>query len=159
MTATARARKTPSPAAKTVVLLIGCAFGLNALAANNVLNDCDEMSQDSSDLIVPVPSLNADLNTNRADHFLVPPADLLANLADIDPQAISPILSLTPRVSNMLDQVFETDSDTSGLMKSESNEAASPVAEHVYKQKASEISSDEELQLPQIQQRMFRKDI
>ena len=156
---TARARKTPSPAAKTVVLLFGCAFGLNALAANNVLNDCDEMSQDSRDINVSVQSLSADLNTNRADHFLVPPADSLADLANIDPQTISPILSLTPRVSNLLDQVFETDSDTSNLIRTESSEAASPVADSFNKQKNSELGSEEELELPQIQQRMFRKDI
>jgi len=158
MTATARARKTPSPAAKTVVLLIGCAFGLNALAANNVLNDCDELPQDSRDLISPVQPLNA----NKTDHFLVPPADSLdslTDLADIDPRTISPILSLTPRASILLDQVFETDSDASDLTKPKSNKSASPVADYVNKQNESEIGSDEELALPQIQQRMLRKDI
>ena len=154
MTATGRVSRSPSAAVKTAVLLIGCSICFSTLAANNSLVECDEMSQDPQNLDIPTQALTA----SKADHFLVPPADV------VDPQAIAPILSLTPRVLSILDQVFDTDVSIDEqaehlTSKPESSESASPVADHVYGQSDIEASTEEELKLPQMQQQMYRKDI
>ena len=160
MTATGRVLISPSLAVKTAVLLIGCGFCLSALAASNSLVECDEMSQGPQDLDIPTQPLTA----SKVDHFLVPPADAVDTSPDVDPQAIAPILSLTPRVLSILDQVFDTDVTTDVqtdhlTSKPESSESASPVADRVYGQSDIDASTAEELKLPQIQQQMYRKDI
>ncbi len=155
----ARAIVNPSRTAKTAVLLLGCVFGLNTLAANNILSECDEMSQVPQNLVVPVRPLDI----RMTDLILAPPADdaleSLSGLAAIDARAITPVLSLTPRVSDLLDQVFAVDADTSDLTETEPGESASPLADFDAPQNDSVLSSDEELEPPQIQQRMYRKDI
>lgn len=160
MTATGRVLISPSPAVKTAVLLIGCGFCVSALAASNSLVECDEMSQGPQELDIPTQPLTA----SKADHFLVPPADAVYTSPDVDPQAIVPILSLTPRVLSILDQVFDTDVSTDEqtdhlTSKPESSESASPVADRIYGQSDIDASTVEELKLPQIQQQMYRKDI
>ncbi len=141
--------------------MLGCLFGLNALAANNILPECDEMSQVPQNLVVPVRPLDV----RMTDLILAPPADdaleSLSELAAIDARAIAiaPVLSLRPRVSDLLDQVFAVDADTSETTKTEPGESASPLADFDAPQNDSVLSSDEELEPPQIQQRMYRKDI
>lgn len=160
MTATGRVSRSPSPAVKTAVLLIGCGICSSTLAANNSLVECDEMSQGPQDLDIPSQALTA----SKADHFLVPPADAIDTMPGVDPRAIAPILSLTPRVLSILDQVFDADVTTDEQLdyltsKPESSESVSPVAEHVSGQSDIEASAEEELKLPQMQQQMYRKDI
>ena len=156
MTADAKARRTPLPAAKTVVLLIGCAFCVNSLAASNSLVECDELSQDPQNLDLPTQKLIA----SKTDHFLVPPADALVEsraLTDTDPKTIAPILSLTPRVSNILDRVFAIDAAASRLPEADKGESALSVADHVKSE--SDAGELEDNELPKIQQQMYRKDI
>ena len=160
MTATGRVSRSPSPAVKTAVLLIGCGICFSTLAANNSLVECDEISQGPQVLNIPSQALTA----SEVDHFLVPPADAIDTMPGVDPQAVVPILSLTPRVLSILDQVFDADVATDEqadhlTSKPESGESVSPVADHVYGQSGIEASAEEELKLPQMQQQMYRKDI
>ena len=156
MTARAEAGKASSPAVKTAVLLIGCVFSVNSLAASNSLVECQEMSQDSKNLDVSTQTLSA----KKIDHILVPAVDTAnesPELAELDTQSIVPILSLTPRVMSILDQVFESEEAVAEEMEPESSESASPVADYGIKPNDSNVK--EELQLLQIEDQMFRKDM
>jgi hypothetical protein len=163
MVTTAWARKSPSVTAKMAVSLVGCAFWLSSLAANNSLVESDELSQDPPAFSIASPALSA----RKTDLFLVPPMDTANNttdLADVDLQSIAPVLSLAPRVSSILDQVFAIDATTDGepgqtTSEPESSESASPVADYVNSRRDSETGKEEDLKLPPIQQQMYRKDI
>jgi hypothetical protein len=163
MATTAWVRKFPSIIAKLAVLLVGCAFWLSSLAANNSLVESDELSQDPAGFHIASPTQSA----RKADLFLVPPTDTANNttdLADVDLQSIAPVLSLAPRVSDILDQVFAIDATTDGepdqtTSEPESSESALPVADYVNSRRNSETGKEEDLKLPQIQQQMYRQDI
>lgn len=159
MRATGWVRKSPSHIAKAAILLSGCAFGVNALAANNMPAGCNDISITPQDLDIPVTTLIA----NQTEHVLVPAADVEEELADpseVDPQYIAPILSLTPRVLNILDRVFATDAVTPESSDTESTESASPVARSEDSNNDKKESVEEDLLLrPQIQSQMYRKDI
>ncbi len=159
MRATGWVRKSPSHIAKAAILLSGCAFCVNALAANNMPAGCNDISITPQDLDIPVTTLIA----NQTEHVLVPAADVEEELADpseVDPQSIAPILSLTPRVLNILDRVFATDALTPESSDTESTESASPVAGSEDSHSDKKESIDEDLLLrPQIQSQMYRKDI
>jgi len=162
MTARAWVRKSPSPAVRTAVLLIGCAFFGQSMAANNSLVECDDLSRAASQTLnAPIPSLIAIM----ADHYLVPPVDEVVQTldgADADSQALTPLLSLTPRVSNILEQVFAVDSEAADSGAKEDalpKVLVAPVAGH------NSLSDDEDggpqmdMAIPQNQQQMYRKDI
>jgi len=156
MTARAEAGNASSPTVKTAVLLIACVFSVNALAASNSLVECEEMSQDSQNLDISTQTLSA----RKTDHILVPAANTAnesLELAELDTQSITPILSLTPRVMSILDQVFESEEAVAEEMKPEPSDSESPVADYVIK--PDESSVKEELELLQIEDQMFRKDI
>jgi hypothetical protein len=160
MATTAWARKSPSVTAKLAVLLVGCAFWLSSLAANNSLVESKELSQDPAGPHFASPALSA----REVDLFLVPPTDTADQKTDVDLQSIAPVLSLGPRVSGILDQVFAIDATTGGdpeqtTSEAESSESALPVADYVNSRRDSETGKDEDLKLPQIQQQMYRKDI
>lgn len=120
---------------------------------------CNDISITPQDLDIPVTTLIA----NQTEHVLVPAADVEEELADpseVDPQSIAPILSLTPRVLNILDRVFATDALTPESSDTESTESASPVAGSEDSHSDKKESIDEDLLLrPQIQSQMYRKDI
>ena len=144
MKAKGRVRQSPPHIAESAILLIGCAMGANTLAANNM---------------PPVTTLVA----NQTEHVLIPvedPEENLAAKAEIDPQSISPILSLTPRVLNILDQVFATDELTAETLDTESTESASPVADSDdSKGDKKENVEVNPLIRQEIQSQMYRKDI
>jgi hypothetical protein len=152
-------RQTPPHIAKSAILLIGCAIGANAVAANNMPADCNEVSKAPQDLSLPVTTLVA----NQAEHVLIPvedPEENLAENAEVDPQSIAPILSLTPRVLNILDQVFATDELTPETLDTESAESASPVAGSEDSNGDKKESVEENPLIRQeIQSQMYRKDI
>jgi hypothetical protein len=159
MKAKGRVRQTPPHIAKSAILLIGCAIGANTFAANNMPADCNEVSLEPQDLSLPVTTLVA----NQTEHVLIPvedPKENLAERAEVDPQSISPILSLTPRVLNILDQVFATDELTPETLDTESTESASPVAgsddSKGDKKESVEVNP---LIRQEIQSQMYRKDI
>lgn len=159
MRATGWVRKSPSHIAKAAILLSGCAFSVNALAANNMPAGCNDISITPQDLDIPVTTLIA----NQTEHVLIPAADVEEELTDpseVDPQSIAPILSLTPRVLNILDRVFATDALTPESSDTESTESASPVAGSKDSNSDKKESVEEDLLLrSQIQSQMYRKDI
>ena len=159
MKAKGRVRHTPPHIARSAILLIGCAVGVNAFAANNMPADCNEVSVAPQDKSLPVTTLVADLT----EHVLVPvevPEENLAEQAEVDPQSIAPILSLTPRVLNILDQVFATDEFTPETLDTESTESASPVAgSDDGNGDKKERVEENPLVRQEIQSQMYRKDI
>ena len=159
MKAKGRVRQAPPHIAKSAILLIGCAMGVNAFAANNMPADCNDVSLQPQDLDIPVTTLVA----NQTEHVLIPvedPEESLAEKAEVDPQSIAPILSLTPRVLNILDQVFATDELTPEKLDTESSESASPVAgSDDAKSDKKESVEENPLIRQEIQSQMFRKDI
>jgi hypothetical protein len=149
----------PAHIAKSAIVLLGCAFCVNSLAANNMPDGCNEISVEPQEFDIPVKTLIA----NKTEHVLVPASnvsDKAEDLSEIDPQSIAPIHSLTPRVLNILEQVFATDAATTESTDTESTEPASTVA-------GSDDGQDDEearteavpLLQPQIQSQMYRKDI
>lgn len=159
MKAKGRVRHNPPHIAKSAILLIGCAIGVNTFAANNMPADCNEVSLEPQDMGLPVPTLIA----SQTEHVLDPvenPEERLAENAELDPQSISPILSLTPRVLNILDQVFATDELAPETLDTESTESASPVAGSDDSKNDKKKSVEENALVRQeIQSQMYRKDI
>jgi hypothetical protein len=154
---TTTVQRTRSSIAITVILLAGCGLSLNALAASDKVIDCKNIVKTAESFDVPVQQLSISV----VDHFPDPTTDTTESLdlASTDAQNLAPILRLTPRVASMLDRVFETDSTESS--SSELSEATSPVADQLSERDevAQKADADEELKLPNVQQRMFRNDI
>lgn len=160
---TARARRTRSNIAMAVALLSGCGLSLNAFAASEKVIDCENMARNAESLDVPVQ----ELSVNVVDHFPAATAesDETLDLASADAQNLAPVLLLTPRVAAMLDRVF--DSDNAESSSTDANEARSPVADRLARQDAvdedrvlmQDADADEDLELPNVHQRMFRNDI
>ncbi len=160
---TAKARRTRSSIAMTVALLTGCGLSLNALAASSTVIDCKNMAGNEQSFDVPVQQLSI----NVVDHFPASATDSVetVDLASADAQNLAPTLLLTPRVESMLDRVFETDNAQSS--SSDRNEASTPLADRLSRQEdidddlvlQQDTDADEDLKLPNVQQRMFRNDI
>jgi len=160
---TARAKHTRSGIAIAVALLSGCGLSLNVLAASDKVNDCKNTVRSAESLDIPVQKLSVSV----VDHFPGPTADLIETLdpTSAETQNLAPVLLYTPRVASMLDRVFDTDSaETSSP---DQHEASSPVADRLSEQDevdedrilGPDADADENLELPNVQQRMFRNDI
>ena len=133
-----------------------------SLAASPSIVPCDQVSRDLKSLEVPAAALTVD----RVDHA---PADpVAANPDSIDEQtsftdSVAPILYLTPRVTNIVRDVFGTTSEelTEEAARQPSTSPGAPMAGA--DQKAEKVeSSDVEYEtsdLPRFQQQMYRKDI
>lgn len=158
MKATRRLPKYASAIAKSAILLIGGGFYVSALAANNLPAGDNKISLTPDDLGIPVKTL-----ADRSDHVLVPVAGLAdetTKQSEMDPQSIAPILSLTPRVLNILDQVFATDALSPATSELNDAQPASPVADSDDSQSEKKESVQSiPLLRPQIQSQMYRKDI
>lgn len=163
MAATAWVRKTQTPIALTVALLLGCGFSVHALAASNPVVICDDTPQDMPGFGIPVKNLSLKI----VDHAAADLNESL-NLADAELQIVAPFLSLTPRAASLLDRIFATDSQQ---FDSATVESASPLAEQVTghpeiqgdvkvtRSRLQQTTADEERELPRIPQQMYRKDI
>lgn len=160
---TAKVQHTRSRIAMTLVLLSGCGLSLNALAASDKVIDCDSLARNIESFDVPVRQLSISV----VDHIPLPATELAGTL-DIeraDAQNLAPVLLLTPRVASMLDRVFDTDNAEPG--SSDLNDATSPVADRLSRQDdpsddlvlVQEADADKDLNLPNLQHRMFRNDI
>ena len=76
-----------------------------AYAASTAVYPCDQVGRDLQSLEVPVGELTLDV----VDHVPTDPAAIDERSAITD--SVAPILYLTPRVTNIVDDVFQTASD------------------------------------------------
>ena len=125
-----------------------------AQAANNLVNPCDQVGRDLQSLEVPVDELTVDV----VDHATTDAVTLDEQAADADP--VAPILYLTPRVTNILRDVFGTTPEE--LPRAEPEQpSSSPVADSDEKSDTVEAAGavDESNALSRFQQQMLRTDI
>jgi len=159
-----------------IALFSLCLCG-NALAAGRSHVFCDRSVQDIQGLGVKLEALLID----RVDHL---PSD--ARTVSSDPleaaeasiNTISPLLSLSPRVESLLDEVFATDAarphettisiKTLGDAGNEQKEQVTQFSghpgnemqtEHKTAPVASEMNIEEEIESGELRSLMFRKDI
>jgi len=129
-----------------------------AQAANNLVNPCDQVGRDLKSLEVPVDELTVDM----VDHATTDAAELDEQSADADP--VAPILYLTPRVTNILRDVFGTTPEAlpQELPSAKPEQpSSSPVADSDEKSDTVEPADavDETNALSRFQQQMLRTDI
>lgn len=138
------------------VLAATLMLNATARAASSPANPCELAGRDLKSLAVPADALTVDL----VDHVPTDPAAIDEQSAVADPDPVAPILYLTPRVTNILRDVFgmsaadlpaETPEQTSSspLADSDENSDAAEPAE----------AAPETNDLSRFQQQMFRTDI
>ncbi len=127
---------------------------VTAHAASNSVVPCDQVGRDLKSLEVPVATLPVDL----VDHMPIDPDSLDEALVDSD--SATPVLNLTPRVTNILRDVFGA-GDQDLTQETPSQPSSSPLADSVGDSDEAEPAEVEidRSDLPQFQQQMLRKDI
>ena len=140
--------------------VVAAALMLNAtaFAASGSLDPCDQANRNLKSLEVPVAALTVDV----IDHVPTDPAAIDAQSAVTDPAA--PSLYLTPRVTNILRDVFGTTTEQLPLESPDERPqqpSSSPLAGSDEKSDAVEPAEavDETSALPRFQQQMHRTDI
>ncbi len=136
------------------VLTATLMLNASAHAASTAVYPCDQVGRDLQSLEVPVGELTLDV----VDHVPTDPAAIDAQSASTD--SVAPILYLTPRVTNIVDDVFRAASDK---LPQETPEqpSSSPLAGSDEKSDPIE-ALDEEREagvLPRFQRQMLRTDI
>jgi len=87
------------------VLAANLMLNASAHAASTAVYPCDQVGRDLQSLEVPVGELTLDV----VDHVPTDPAAIDDQSAITD--SVAPVLFLTPRVTNIVDDVFRTASD------------------------------------------------
>ncbi len=154
-----------SLAAIAATLLLSAGWSAVAHGATNSVVRCNKEARELTSLNVSREALSADrvdLVTNESE-----PASLEAQSSANDANA--PLLYLTPRVANLLRDVFQTTGDEAPVTATDEL-PSSPLADSVnnrldendFPDKSDDIppaiSVEEEI-LPRFQQQMYRKDI
>jgi len=168
MTAKDRASGVSFKTAATTAVLMGLLVTANAMAASGNLVECSEMNRISQDLAVAMDELSVKvvehIAPNQDDHIFMDDEVIRSlDLVDIDLQTDAPKLSLSPRVATMLDRIFEIDQSPVTVDESGATGLTSPLADGPTGKETVEdtpdVTVDGELQLPQLQRRMNRRDI
>ena len=136
------------------VLAAALMSSASAHAASNSVVPCDQVGRDLKSLEVPVNTLPVDV----VDHTPIDPDSL--NEALVDSDSAAPILDLTPRVTNILRDVFGTTNEEL-IQEKTTQPSSSPLADSV--EKSDEVepaeAENERNDLPRFQRQMFRTDI
>ena len=159
MTARSGARPFSSIGVATAALLIFCGLATSSFAAKNQPAECEQANSDLKRLAASadrLATLNVDHTPSNVDKYLsVAPQD-----DDLHVEAAGPLLSISPQVEKLLDDVFAVDSDAD---VAPSHTPASPLAEgriyHPGSSKTNAESPDDELGVSALQRRMYRIDI
>jgi len=136
------------------VLAAALVLNASAHAASSAVYPCDQVGRDLQSLEVPV----GELTLAVVDHVPTDPAAIDEQSAITD--AVAPILYLTPRVTNIVDDVFRTASEKLPQETPEQT-SSSPLADSDEKSDPIEVL-DEEIEtgvLPRFQRQMLRTDI
>jgi len=143
------------------------AWSAGALGATTTTSECDYLIRDLRGLEIPVEAFSV----TTVDHVSIEP--IHSDIELLDPQSASsetaaPFLFLTPRVASVLRDIFDVSKALDERDASETS--SSPVAETVESERIPDISelldrsepvgvTNDEIDLPRFQQRMFRTDI
>ena len=136
---------------------ISVLLSATALAANNTVIPCEQVSRDLKSLDVPVEKLTV----NIVDHMPIDPDATKPISADAEPRVSdfeAPVLLLTPRVTNILRDVFGVSTTT----PESKPESSSPVADRDTATETTLVpvdSESEEIAVPLYQRQMYRTDI
>ena len=125
-----------------------------AHAASSSVTPCDQVGRDLQCLKVPVEAMTVD----EVDHVPVDPQTIDEPSAETD--ALAPILHLTPRVTNILRDVFGTVTEEP-VPDTSPHTSSSPLADSDENENDVEPADAEieRSELPRFQQQMFRTDI
>ncbi len=134
------------------VLAAALMVSATAHAASSSVVHCDQVSRDLKSLEVPTDALQA----NTVDHVPTDPDAIYEQAAVTD--SVAPILNLSPRVTNIIRDVFGT---TSEELTQETVQlpATSPVADTDQNSDAAADVEIEKADLSRSQRQMFRTDI
>jgi hypothetical protein len=137
------------------VLAAALLMSATAHAASNPVVPCDQIGRNLQSLEVPVDTLPLEV----VDHTPIDP-DRLLDEALVESDSATPVLDLTPRVTNILRDVFGA-SDEELTRETPSQPVSSPLADSAGESDEAEPAAVEidRSNLPRIQQQMFRKDI
>lgn len=157
----------PGHTALAVALLFGSALGTNVLAASNPVVIDRDVTQDLQRSPGSAENSSSKL-PNRSPAKVS--ADISASLELADSstglQIVAPVLTLTPRVANLLDQIFATNGKPA---EAAAIESSSPLAEQQTNRKSLPYAAGKTPsllpqttangELPRLQRRMYRTDI
>jgi hypothetical protein len=140
--------------------------GLSATALGaTTTSECDDLISNLRGLEAPVEAFSV----TTVDHVSIEPIPSDIELLDAQSassETAAPFLFLTPRVASVLRDIFDVSSAMDDLDAS-SEASSSPIAEtnripdisELLDQSDSAGTTDNEINLPRFQQRMFRTDI
>lgn len=136
-------------------LLVVAALPQTALAAKDTIVDCDRLASNLRSLDVP----DTELPLDDVDHMTTDDSELLP--AALESKTVSPVLLLTPRVADLMQEVFNSlPADDAAAEKSANDkelpEATSPAVSAP--QQTIEADSTAPV-LPSFQREMYRTDI
>ena len=141
------------------VLAAALLLSVTAHAASSSHSPCDQVGGDLKSLEVPVDALTVDVVDHTPEDPVTADPDALDEQTAIT-DAVAPVLYLTPRVTNILRDVFGTAAQVPPQPAPE-QPASSPVADSDGKALTEEPAekADETRDLPRFQRQMFRTDI
>lgn len=132
----------------------------SALAANEPISPCEQVSRDLKSLDIQVETLIID----AVDHVPIDQKAIDPNALDANPRAgvsEAPIIYLTPRVTSILRDVFGAATADRSSETQEQN-SSSPLADSEKTVESGVVSADEaneSNELPHYQRQMYRTDI
>ena len=156
---TARRQTRTRSAAALLAIFAGSALSVSAFAANE--RGCDSVA--NSEMEVPT----ADVSVRTVDY----PADTSSEITEaldisaLDAEEIPALITLTPRVASVIDQMFAGQEEET--LDAVPEAPASPVADSIPAQSGIPLpeaapigdTDEQELQVPGLQDQMYRKDI
>lgn len=148
----------PFSLAATVVL--GLVFGTPAQAARNPAAPCDQVQEEMTSLKVRANDLAVGIDPadDNTDDVIAEPIESESFGTD----APAPMLYLTPRVTSILEAVFDNHKEVSAVddVEQEPGERDSPTTESGKAVKSAPVTViDKEASVPRFQRHMYRNDI
>lgn len=136
-------------------LLVVAVAPQSAFAAKDTIVDCDRLASNLRSLDVPATELPLD----DVDHMATDDAELLPPA--LESEAASPVLLLTPRVADLMQEVFNSlPGDEADSKKPASDDEAPAARSPAVSMPQLSIETDETApDMPSFQREMYRTDI
>lgn len=160
---TKKAHSSKVAVAATIALCAG--WSTSALSAATTEIECDAIARDLRSLEIPAGTLSV----SPVDHVSIEPDSPEVEILDAQAafsESAAPFLFLTPRVASVLRDIFDVSPEVRD-QQGPNEGSTSPVAEsdripdisELLEQSVPSTATDNEVDLPLFQQRMFRTDI
>lgn len=136
-------------------LLIVAAVPQSALAAKDTIVDCDRLASNLRSLDVP----DTELPLEDVDHMSTDDSELLP--AALESETVSPVLLLTPRVADLMQEVFNSlPADDSAAAKPANDDEVPAARSPAVSAPQQTIEADSTTPvMPSFQREMYRTDI